>query len=602
MPKVKKNIFYCDFCDKSFNEKLRLKIHIERVHIKYCCQCKINLKNENFSGHNRSVEHKNNAEEKVFDNVFLIKKAFSGNCKTYRIKNNADHLNIQSFISEISDTFKKLIQDQLDKLKLIKCSIELFAYYIKPLDEEEVGEVKSFRSKLEIITETSDLDEYIENQKDILIAASEEFSEKESGWALFDLLFLEINIIKYNPTRGSCYKGSKEFISRGILNVKNNDDFCFLYSLAAALFPAKSNKTHPSSYKKHVYNYFNIKNLSFPFYYGDTKKFEDQNPSLSISIFTLDEKLKICGPIYKSDYTLKRENHVSLLFYNNHYSLITDYGKLVHRQFNGNTNVYCPACIIGFPTQEKIKDHITDSECFGMKTNVAKPNTYLEFRNRQYEIFLPYLVFADFETLISKITPDINLCEIPLDRPSTTKTSKLTASAFCYRIVSHYDDFRKMEFGLGENCVQDFLKNLKQDALDLFNSCFRLKDTLSISKEEREELIKDKTHCDLCNYKFVEPSEKQVDHDHFKKIILKDKISYRDTFRHVLCKKCNFKLSKPCFLPVFFHNASFDIKLFLVELCKFKAEKDYIKIINKNKENFIVIYVITNSENLQKNR
>ncbi len=34
-----------------------------------------------------------------------------------------------------------------------------------------------------------------------------------------------------------------------------------------------------------------------------------------------------------------------------------------------------------------------------------------------------------------------------------------------------------------------------------------------------------KLNSDLCNHKFGESLEKQVDHDHFKKIILKDKIS-----------------------------------------------------------------------------
>jgi hypothetical protein len=120
---------------------------------------------------------------------------------------------------------------------------------------------------------------------------------------------------KIQPYWGSCYNGPKELISRGVLNVKNNDDFCFLYSLAAALFPAKSHKDRPSNYKKYVYNYFNIKNSRFLFYYGDTKKFEDQNPTFSINIFTIDEKIKICGPIYKSDYTLKRETDISLLIY-----------------------------------------------------------------------------------------------------------------------------------------------------------------------------------------------------------------------------------------------------------------------------------------------
>jgi hypothetical protein len=81
------------------------------------------------------------------------------------------------------------------------------------------------------------------------------------------------------------------------------------------------------------------------------------------------------------------------------------------------------------------------------------------------------------------------------------------------------------------------------------------------------------THCDLCNHKFGESLEKQVDHDHFKKIILKDKISYKEIFRHVLCKKCNFKLRKPCILPVFFHNASFEYQTVSSQIMQVQGRK-----------------------------
>jgi hypothetical protein len=43
------------------------------------------------------------------------------------------------------------------------------------------------------------LDEYIENQKNIPVAASEEFSEKESGWFLFDLMFFGNKHYKIQP-------------------------------------------------------------------------------------------------------------------------------------------------------------------------------------------------------------------------------------------------------------------------------------------------------------------------------------------------------------------------------------------------------------------
>jgi len=100
-------------------------------------------------------------------------------------------------------------------------------------EEKECIEIKSFQSKMTIISAYSNIEnEYKEHMEKILVRM-EEFQERDSGWTLLHLIRLEVIINQYSPLRGSSYIKLPSCLEtkKAIINVKNiNDEFCFKWS------------------------------------------------------------------------------------------------------------------------------------------------------------------------------------------------------------------------------------------------------------------------------------------------------------------------------------------------------------------------------------
>jgi hypothetical protein len=61
-----------------------------------------------------------------------------------------------------------------------------------------------------------------------------------NGWILDEILYLDLNMAKYTQLKGSSYipLPKKLKTKKAIINVKNTDNKCFLWSILAALHPA----------------------------------------------------------------------------------------------------------------------------------------------------------------------------------------------------------------------------------------------------------------------------------------------------------------------------------------------------------------------------
>ena len=82
--------------------------------------------------------------------------------------------------------------------------------------------------------------------------------------------------------------------SQSIINLKNNDNLCFIWSILAYLFPVIEHKNRTSNYSMHMHKW-NLNNLEFPMKVKDIPKFETKN-RLNINVFELTKN--ILSPIY----------------------------------------------------------------------------------------------------------------------------------------------------------------------------------------------------------------------------------------------------------------------------------------------------------------
>ena len=124
------------------------------------------------------------------------------------------------------------------------------------------------------------------------------FSTIGSGFVVQKIDHLDININKFKPIRGSSYIATPAALvgNNFLVNIQNNDNKCFAYSVLAALFPANKNRERQNKYKPNL-NKLNLDSIEFPMSLTDVPKFEKQN-NIGINVFGFD-KNKIL-PLYLS--------------------------------------------------------------------------------------------------------------------------------------------------------------------------------------------------------------------------------------------------------------------------------------------------------------
>jgi len=194
-------------------------------------------------------------------------------------------------------------------------------------DEEYDSDIefsmKSFNSKMNIINQLNQLPPTYEKMSDIICKKCDEFQERDSGWSLIRILHLEININQYKPIRCSQYLTlpTDIFKKKACINVKNNDEYCFKWSIISALFKGSNKNLHlrtiyriPDISRSTIYlndHFDNIilefGSLEFPLKVADIEQFEILNEGISVNVFGLEEVStkkdsfhQVIGPYYNT--------------------------------------------------------------------------------------------------------------------------------------------------------------------------------------------------------------------------------------------------------------------------------------------------------------
>ena len=170
-----------------------------------------------------------------------------------------------------------------------------------------------------MILPATDIPEWFsENVIDRFLIKVEDFQERHSGWTLCEILNLVVNMNRYDPIHG----GFSTFIElpadvqekKAAVNIKNQDEFCFLWAVTAALNPAEDHVDRPSSYPYYS-SVLKYKGINFPIALKDVSKFEKLN-NLSINVYGIEKSKKNCEivPLYLSVNKFhKLRNHLLMI-------------------------------------------------------------------------------------------------------------------------------------------------------------------------------------------------------------------------------------------------------------------------------------------------
>ena len=319
----------------------------------------------------------------------------------------------------IEPYLRELIDDYESKCEWkIQLTAEINFISLRPGSNET--RVMHTRSVNEEFTNGSDTDEIIKELfKSLLQRYQKNLQEKMRG---SDFVFDGVNSLYYdfNKTsisRGGSYIDSPKWLKdkKSTINQKNNDNKCFQYAVTLALNLHKIND-HPeriSKIKPFIEEY-NWKDIDFPSTNKDWKKFETNN-EVALNILYVPHNTKKIEIAYKSKHNLTREKRVILLVISNgenwHYLTVKNLSRLLRgTTSNHDGDFYCLNCFHSYRTKNKLESHekICENRDYCHVEMPTNDNNTIKYNQGEKSIKLPFIVYADLECLLEKMSTSYN--------------------------------------------------------------------------------------------------------------------------------------------------------------------------------------------------
>ncbi|XP_071055954.1 uncharacterized protein [Onthophagus taurus] len=410
-------MFNCENCGKSFTRLDNLKRHrrtacvgkrikVNEAHSSNSVLCEIcneYVNKQCYSAHLRSNDHKRNAFTIIDDGVEEITSAFGNKITSYRITEPGKHIDISEYSYKIREKVLSLLQRVIDIHCNIKVNMECFGIYF--LNSKNDVEVKSFNTKNKIITSAINVYDVYEEFVDEIKTKMSEFQERDSGWTLVEILFMEINCNEYNPTRACSFIDLPITIKakKAVINVQNNDNYCFAWAITSALYPPTGLPQRVSSYPHFSDTCMDYNNLEFPVGIREIPRFEEHN-NISINLYGINSwfngEAMIHDIVTLSICQRKRDRHVNLLlvtddYGNNHFCWIKNLSRLITSQSSQNEHekYICEGCLIYFTSAINLIRHQND-DCTKVRAILPSMNMVTDkYGNMEQENILKFKNF-----------------------------------------------------------------------------------------------------------------------------------------------------------------------------------------------------------------
>lgn len=279
-----KKSFKCFLCDVKFTREENLKKH-ERRHLsgykKLDAQYNCHHCREVFNNYTTlfdhvkkkhphtiqygSGQHQTSTDNALEDSVHVLKIFAEEN----------DRYDLLTFDANIRDKILYHLKQRCEKVNQIKWLLNVQVECMRETNDGETAISQPyFRSKTYTLLSKEeisvhDINEAFQKQ----FSAFDEYIARGSGWTLKQVLNMEVHILQYRPI-GYMELPDTLKNSKAILNIKNSDQKCFLWSVLAALHPVhgKNNPNRVSHYTPFV-DELNMSGISYPVQIAQINKF-----------------------------------------------------------------------------------------------------------------------------------------------------------------------------------------------------------------------------------------------------------------------------------------------------------------------------------------
>ena len=324
-------------------------------------------------------------------------------------------------------------------------NIKTILYLHVIMSQGETVQEFAFHSKgLKLVLEgTNENDTYDEMVEEILEEIDKTRDAEGSGWRFEKVIKLVLHTTKWDTINAGSYIELPQALKnkKAIINMKNQDDKCFMWSVLRALNPKDNHPERIDNDLKSKVDTLNMKGIQYPVGFRDIDRFESQNPEISITVLGYNKDERV-NTLKVSKYTGCKHDIVLLLIKDgekSHYCLVKNTSALLASQINnhkGTSNI-CLNCINGFKSKDSLnkhKEYCYNNECVNIM--MPPPNTFLKFKNFRCSERAPFVIYADFESFIKPM----DSCDPDPNKSYTKKYQKHKPSGFSYYIKCLYED------------------------------------------------------------------------------------------------------------------------------------------------------------------
>ena len=131
-------------------------------------------------------------------------------------------------------------------------------------------------------------------------------------------------------------------------------------------------------------------------------------------------------------------------------------------------------------------------------------NEIIKYNQGEKSIKSPFIIYADLECLLEKISTCYNNPE----KSSTTEINKQTPSGYPLFTHCSFDEIKsKLDYYRGEDCMKKFCKDLREHARKIIN--YEKKVMIPLTKKEKENHNNQKV-CYICKNNLIRMIKKII--------------------------------------------------------------------------------------------
>ena len=489
-----------------------------------------NISVDRFKKLTKQLERKEKKAKEEKDRIFTPTReasAFKNYTNQYVMYNTKANYEPLEFLEYAKPAILNIFSSNrnIKTILYLHCLMERIA----TIGDNEIKEFAFHSKDLKLVLEGTEESELYNEMMDEIEEEIQKVQNAEgSGWQFLKVIKLVLHTTKWEPIYGSSYIPLDPYLAnkKAIINMQNEDDKCFMWSVLRALYPKNKNAERIDKDLKSKQDNINMKGICYPVNLKAIDHFEHLNPNISISVLGYNKEERVF-PLRISKYTGCDYDIVLLLLKEaekgengeikekTHYTLVKNKSALIASQINNHEHKrhLCLNCFNSFnspETLEKHKEYCYENE--SVKTTMPPPGTYLRFKNFLHSEKAPFAVYADFESLIKPMEN----CDPDPNKSYTKKYQKHEPISFSYYINSSID-------GVFKPVLRKYTKTKPKDAnaMDVFIKWLE-EDVKAIANIEEKEMIfteEDRKHfnkasdCWICGEELG--NDRVRDHCHF---------------------------------------------------------------------------------------